>query len=140
MRWKWYYHNGGYAVRSRKKSDGPGTSKVRMQRVIAERAGMQIVGLETDHVDQNKLNNQIANLRPATIRQNQGNRMALANNTSGFKGVSWNKQSQRWRTVIRVNYRPVHIGYFDDKYEAARAYNEAATKYHGEFAWLNMGE
>jgi hypothetical protein len=58
-------------------------------------------------------------------------------NTSGFKGVIWHKQSKKWYARITLNYKRIDLGLFKDKIQAAIAYNEAAIKYHGEFARLN---
>jgi hypothetical protein len=59
------------------------------------------------------------------------------NNTSGFKGVYWNKQNAKWTALIRLNNKKIHIGNYIDIKDAAKAYNEAAIKFHGEFAKLN---
>ena len=138
MQWKWYYrpdHKGGYAVRM-SKCNGKRVT-IRMQRVIAERMGLQIVGKEVDHTGGSKLNNSRSKLRIATTRQNCANKSISRNNTSGFKGVSWNRQYKKWRVSIGVNWHRVYISRYDDKLEAARAYNVAAKKYFGDFAWLN---
>ena len=59
------------------------------------------------------------------------------NNTSGFKGVYWHKARKKWRVQITVDGKNMHLGSFDDKKDAAQAYNDAAVQYHGEFAKLN---
>jgi hypothetical protein len=61
----------------------------------------------------------------------------MKNNTSGYKGVSWNSHAKAWAARITVRGRRVFLGSFDDPVEAAKAYNEAALEYHGEFAVLN---
>ena len=94
-------------------------------------------GSVIDHIDRNGLNNQRNNLRDSTRSQNNANRGLNKNNTSGYKGVCWNKQKQKWHARIRVNYKYVQLGLFDNIKDAARAYNKAALKYFGEFAWLN---
>lgn len=90
-----------------------------------------------DHVNRNGLDNQRENLRPATKVENGRNRGPTKNNKSGYKGVTWRSDRGKWRATIKVNDRQVHLGYFNDKVEAAKAYNKAAKKYFGKFAWLN---
>jgi len=91
-----------------------------------------------DHKNENGLDNQRENLRPATKSQNMMNRGLDRNNKSGFKGVCWYKARGKWICYITVMNRRLHLGYFDDKIEAAKAYNAAAKKHFGEFAWLNL--
>lgn len=91
-----------------------------------------------DHMDGDKLNNNINNLRPATSHENGYNSILRINNTSGYKGVRLDKRRGLWRSEIRSKYGRKWLGYFKDKKEAALAYNKAALKYHGEFAVLNI--
>ncbi len=65
------------------------------------------------------------------------NRGLDANNKSGFKGVCWYKARNKWICYITAMNKRIHLGYFTDKVEAAKAYNAAAKKHFGEFAWLN---
>ena len=90
-----------------------------------------------DHKDTIKHHNWIDNLRDSTKAQNSWNRPQKINNTSGFKGVSYVKSRNNWQVNMTVNHEHIHIGYFICPIEAAKAYNAAALKYHGEFAWLN---
>lgn len=90
-----------------------------------------------DHIDGNKLNNSFENLRECTNAQNAYNSKTPKSNTSGFKGVSLDKRYNKWAAYIRFNYRRKGLGYFNTKEEAARAYNQAAIQYFGEFAKLN---
>jgi hypothetical protein len=90
-----------------------------------------------DHVNRNGLDNRRINLRPATRSQNRVNCPPSRNNTSGYKGVSWNRPARRWVARIGVNGRRIGLGYFADSAEAARAYNRAALEAFGEYAWLN---
>lgn len=94
----------------------------------------------TDHVDGNGLNNTRANLRIATHAENSHNYKRPRTNRSGFKGVSWSKAHRKWRAQIKVNGKDIHLGYFRSPVEAARAYDVAALKYHGEFARTNERE
>lgn len=89
---------------------------------------------EIDHIDTYTGNNAIANLREATNPQNMKNRKRQANNTSGFKGVTWNTKDRAWRAQIKVGGRQIHLGTYRCPEIASRAYAEAASKLHGEFA------
>ena len=91
-------------------------------------------GKETDHIDNNGLNNQRSNLRIVTHSQNQMNKGMSKNNTSGFKGVSWDKNSKKWLALIRFNGKQIYLGVYTTKEEASEAYIKACIKYHGEFA------
>lgn len=87
-----------------------------------------------DHINGDKTDNRIANLRLATRSQNGANRDANKNNTSGVKGVYWARREQKWAANIKVNGKKKHIGYFRNINEAAAAYERAAIEYFGEFA------
>lgn len=90
-----------------------------------------------DHKDRDRFNNQKENLRLATRSQNQQNRKIPSQNTSGFKGVHWERRMNKWRARITVNKYTIHLGFFSDKIEAAKAYNKSALVNFGEFAVLN---
>ena len=85
-----------------------------------------------DHIDGNPLNNNISNLRWATVAENQRNMSKHRNSTSKYKGVS--KQRNRWVVHIRNQ----HVGMFKDEKEAAIAYNNHAKRHFGVFAKLNQ--
>lgn len=90
-----------------------------------------------DHIDRNKLNNQRNNLRLCSKGQNLMNKKPGVNNISGLKGVRWNKYDNRWTVQISIKSRNRYIGNFKDKDEAKKAYNKAARKHFGKFAYLN---
>lgn len=87
-----------------------------------------------DHIDMDRSNNRIANLRDATNVQNLRNTGPRKTNTSGFKGVCWYSGRKRWRARITYNEKNIHLGYYKTKEEAALAYAKAAKEYYGEFA------
>lgn len=87
-----------------------------------------------DHINGDKLDNRLCNLREATRPQNSRNRASQSNNTSGFKGAFWHKRDSKWVAQIRINGKKKHLGYFPTPEAAHHAYCQAATKYHGEFA------
>ena len=94
--------------------------------------------IQSDHRDTNGLNNQRNNLRPCTNLQNQRNKTCKINGTSKYKGVYWNKKSKKWDTRISVDKKRICGKSFKDEIEAAKAYDEMAKLYFGEFAYLNF--
>jgi len=92
---------------------------------------------QIDHVDRNRTNNDIENLRKATQTQQNQNSSKKKNNKSGYKGVRRHTKG-KWHAYIKINEKQVSLGYYDKREEAANAYNEAAKKYFGEFASLNV--
>jgi hypothetical protein len=93
-----------------------------------------------DHRNHNGLDNRRLNLRLATPTQNDANARRARNNTSGYRGVSWRKKSNKWTAQIQTDGRLRHLGYFTDPWEAAQAYNAEALEAWGEFALLNKHE
>lgn len=87
-----------------------------------------------DHIDGNTLNNKIENLRYATLSQNQHNRAASKNNTSGFKNVSWCKRTKKWQVNLAVNGKSMGFGRFEDIELADLVAKEARDKYHKDFS------
>lgn len=97
-------------------------------------------GKDVDHINGDTLDNQKKNLRLCHHFENQMNRGAQKNNTSGFKGVSWDNNKQKWVAQIKVQNRHLHLGRFLKREEAAKAYNLKAKECFGEFASLNFAE
>ncbi len=91
-----------------------------------------------DHINGDTLDNRLENLRYATASENSRNQKISSRNTSGYKGVTWIKKMNKWKSSISVNLKRINIGYFDNKHLAAVAYNKASIKYHGNFAKLNI--
>lgn len=87
-----------------------------------------------DHIDMDRLNNRIENLRTATKSQNMSNRLKQSNNTSGYKGVYFQSQIKRWCAEIHADGKKTFLGTFDSAEEAHAAYVKAAESHHGEFA------
>ena len=92
---------------------------------------------EVDHINGNTLDNRRSNLRVCSHKQNIRNQKLSAASSSGYKGVSQVKSTKRWMAYIKVNQKRIYLGTFEDKINAAIAYNEAAKKHFGEFARLN---
>lgn len=95
------------------------------------------VGKEIDHKNRKANDNRIENLRLALRRHNSFNIGVRSDNTSRFKGVSFHKRTQTWRADIYVSGSQKSLGHFQSAEDAAKAYNVAAIKQHGDFAFLN---
>ncbi len=89
---------------------------------------------EVDHINGNRSDNRIENLRAATKSLNQQNAKLHENSRSGVKGVHWCKRDQRWIATVRKNKKIVYQRYFHDISDAAQAIQKAREEAHGEFA------
>ena len=126
-RYSWISDTSGYAVRR--------YSRIPMHRMVSSPNREQ----EVDHMNGNKLDNQRANLRNCTRKENARNRKQNTG-TSQYKGVYWEKAAKCWRADIRVDYKLRFLGRFPSEIDAARAYDAAARQYFGEFARLNFSQ
>jgi len=92
-------------------------------------------GIQVDHIDGDRANNRIGNLRLATNAENGRNRQNPGKrNSSGSTGVLWRIRKQKWCAQITVNGRSIHLGYFTNKHDAIEARRLAEAKHFGEFA------
>lgn len=92
---------------------------------------------QIDHINGDKTDNRIANLRLATPSQNKANTEAQKNSASGLKGVSWHKKDRRWIARIQKNGSRVEVGRFKTAEEAAAAYDRACLEVFGEYGRAN---
>lgn len=92
---------------------------------------------EIDHANGNKSDNRIANLRPATRTENRQNVGKYRSNTSGYRGVSFDKQAGKWMAVIECPWGQKNLGRFKSKEEAARTYAFAARILHGTYVHID---
>ena len=88
------------------------------------------VPAELDHIDRNRQNNKIENLRIVDRQQNNFNCGLSKNNASGINGVAWHKQAKKWRAYIMRDYKQIALGLFDSIEEAAKARREAELIHH----------
>ena len=126
---KWYYRE-GYAARGIRKPNGKWTT-IYMHRVIMGASEC----MEVDHINGDKSDNRKENLRICTLLENRRNRTKYKSNTTGYKGVYYDRR--KIRAKIKTDNKQIYLGSFKTLKEAAKAYNEAALKYHGEYARLN---
>ncbi len=133
----WHLHinktNGAFYLRGWDKDN---KKKILMHRLIMQAK----VSEQVDHINGNSLDNRKDNLRICNHSENVRNRKKPKSNTSGYKGVSWCRASSKWKALIGINNKRIYLGIFNCKHKAALAYNEAAIKYHGEYAMLNAVE
>lgn len=87
-----------------------------------------------DHVNGNKSDNRICNLRPCDKSKNACNSKLQINNKSGVKGVCWHKAMKKWHVQLRFEGKQHNLGFFDSLEEAARFVRQAREQHHGEFA------
>lgn len=133
----WSYQN-GYVVAH---DINDSTKMCFLHHIIVGKSGNDVV----DHINhpktnENKYDNRKQNLRAVTQSQNCMNQHIRSNNTSGIKGVSWSKEKNKWQAKITVNYKQIHLGFFDeDKFEDAVKIRKAAEqKYFGEYNFKNL--
>ena len=112
-----------------------GTAPIYMHRCI-----MKVpAGMVVDHISHDGLDNRKANLRPATRAQNNRHKKKVDTKAlSKYKGIYYHHGDRVWYARITCNGRTTHLGSFKDEIEAAKTYDQAAKKYHGEFAGLNF--
>lgn len=89
-------------------------------------------GFEIDHIDGNRSNNRIENLRLVTRSQNNKNKSIQSNNTSGVTGVTWCKRSKKWIARYKLNGKQIHIGMFDSINDAKKARDAVASRFFSE--------
>jgi hypothetical protein len=130
---KWCAHpNGNNVYVSRRiPRKGGGQSTLKLHRFIL---GINDPSVQVDHINGDGLDNRRENLRPCTVAQNQQNRSAQRNNSSGTKGVYLRRDCRKWQAQIKAVGKNRYLGLFPTKEAAAEAYAEAAKFYFGEFA------
>ena len=118
--YKWRLNDQGYIV-----NDKVG----RLHRFLTNPPDNMVV----DHINHNKLDNRISNLRICTSQQNNMNTSKRSDNSSGVTGVYWDKQNNKWIASIQVNGKQIHLGYFKTKEGAVEARRQAEIEYFGEY-------
>lgn len=114
-------------------------NKCRIHRLVAKTFIPNPLNLQfVDHIDRNKHNNHISNLRWCSKSQNQQNVAKTLNKSSTYKGVYYNMSRNRYHTNIRINDKQSFIGSYDNEVEAAEAYDAYAFWHFGDFACLNF--
>ncbi len=129
--------SGFYAARLETGVDGTKESVYLHRLVMEQLLGRPLFkGEMVDHINRDTLFNVPSNLRLATKADNGRNRGKQENNTSGYKGVIWDKSRGKWQARIKVAGVMIHLGRFATPELAYAAYCEAAKLYFGEFAYF----
>lgn len=135
-KYSWHPTKNGYAIRNQvvgEYEDVRNRKKVLLHRHIL--SGVKFV----DHINGDRRDCRRKNLRECTAGQNQWNSKTPKNNTSGYKGVSFRKDRNRFRAQISCNGKTYRLGSFLSAKKAAKAYDLAAKELHGKYARLNFG-
>lgn len=132
MQWKWHYsarYVNRDVVRHKK--------QVKLHRELLKKYNKNIEGMEIDHINGNTLDNRKENLRIVTHQQNMFNQKKPSNNTTGYKGVGFDKtghfRNKKWRASITINGKWKNLGRFTTREEAAQVRIQAEEKYYGEY-------
>ncbi len=134
LAFKWSLSCRGYAFRTRRVAERPGSMAIFMHRAIIDAPD----GRHVDHANGDRLDNRRSNLRLATPSQNSANAKRPHDNRSGFKGVTLLRKYGTWQAQIGANGGHFYLGRFASPEEAARAYDAAARYFFGEYARVNF--
>lgn len=121
-----------YAVRSLPRINGKRPTEYMARAVVAASAADTV-----DHRDHDTLNNTRPNLRATTHCNNLKNRQKRTVATSIYKGVHWHKAAKKWQAKIRSDNKEIYLGLYAEEVDAARAYDMASERLHGEYGLRN---
>ena len=128
--WKWHLSDSGGVVRVIGSVKNKNRKNVWMHRLILSPHN----NMQVDHINHNRLDNRRKNLRVCTQSENNQNKGAKIDNTSGYKGVSKHKGWNKWVAEIMAKGVRIRVGGFNTPKEAFKVYCKLAKKYHGKFA------
>lgn len=128
--WTWNLSPEGYAVTAFRK---PKWQRIYMHRLIMGYPDGKVI----DHINADKLDNQRHNLRACGRAENCRRYALPKTNRSGQRGVSWSKCGSKWQSSIQFKGQHIYLGLFENIEDAARAYNRASAKYHGDYGYKN---
>lgn len=118
-------------------NDGYVSTHVDRKQILFHRLIMGDKAEAIDHINHKLFDNRKLNLRAVTTQQNSMNASLSKNNTSGITGVTWHSRDKVWYARIKVDYKYIHLGYFNNFEDAIKARKEAEEKYFGEYSYDN---
>ncbi|AFM40318.1 AP2 domain-containing protein [Desulfosporosinus acidiphilus SJ4] len=125
--YNWFLNEKGYAW-----------AKINGQRIRLHRFLINApADLQVDHINNIKVDNRKSNLRLATNKENRRNEGLRKSNSTGAKGVNFDKRRKKYRAYITVDGRYIHLGYYSTIEKASIAYDHSAEQYFDEFARPN---
>jgi hypothetical protein len=124
----WYICSGRPYARRSYRLRGKGKTTVFMHREVARMPHSWDRKHLVDHINHNTLDNRACNLRVVTYSENNHNASVRKDNKSGYRGVTWDNKSNKWRASIRVDGTNHHIGFFANKHDAIMAREAAAAR------------
>lgn len=125
MQYSWHFTTKGY-VR---------TSSRKLKRISLHKYLLN-TDKQIDHINRDKTDNRISNLRICTTQENNFNRMGWTYSKSGLKGVTYDKRKNKFKARIGFNNKRLHLGYFDTAEEASRVYNQKAKELYKDYSPL----
>jgi len=129
--YKWSYSN-GYVYRKITNKEGKRTSLYMHRFIMNPRKNLVI-----DHIDRDKTDNRVCNLRQCTQKENLANAIGQRNTSSKYRGVTRIKSTGRFLSRIVHNRKNYHLGVYSNENDAAQAYNDKMIELFGEYALLN---
>jgi len=131
--YKWRINVRGYAHTNLPRNGAKTQKQLTLHHAVA---GKPQAGMMIDHINHNRLDNRLSNLRHCTQSQNQMNSVISSRNTTGFKGVS--PAGNKFRACININGKSVKLGCFVTAELAHRAYSKRAIQEYKEFAYIGQ--
>lgn len=130
-KYRWYVHTSGYVRTSVYDTNTKKITQIQLHRLIMNAYNDVII----DHISGERNDNRKRNLRIADYSTNMMNSRISQNNTSGVKGINYDKDVGKWRARIQVNNKRMSLGSFSDIEKAIRARKQAEEKYFGEYSY-----